>query len=676
MRILELGLALAIVVFAPTFAAADATAAANPTPPSAATSAPPMAAFAATPAISNVDISPGGKMLAWLDTTRDEPRIILFDLAAQKEVRALAIDPKMSFRWLAWSDDRTLLYTVSLTAAVPSRTKAGPNLKHSFYRIFSTDALEPTQHMLLSTNGDFAYNTGLNLLHSHPTKPNTVLLNTWDIATLRQQGQSDVPGPSNYETWVPVVFEVDTHSGKGTPVEFGDLSTVQWILDKEGKVVARGSWYPEKHLASIQVKQKNIWHQIYGAQRPTPLHIGGLNASQTAVLTVEMDTDGRTKLWAIPLDGSPKSIAYEDPGQDIQGVFRDPITGLVDAVLLASNTTVWLDKEEMQRRAILERSFPNQAARVVSESEDRKLMVFKIQGPSKPVTYYLLDRATNQASSIGTEYPGLEGATLGTVTDMTYKAHDGTSIPAYLTLPPGAPHEPLPLVVLPHGGPAGRDYGDGFEWLRQFLATRGYAVFQPQFRGTEGFGDAFQAAGKRQWGLLMQDDVTDGVHALIDKGQVDPHRICIVGYAYGAGYAGYAALAGAAFTPGLYKCAISVNGTSDLPRFLGYQQEYFGANSTQLNYWRENLGERTDPALIARSPDRVPERITSPVLLLYSSDDTVVTPNQSQLMAEGLQKAGKNVRLIEIPSADHILSHTAARLQSLQEIDKFLHDHL
>jgi dipeptidyl aminopeptidase/acylaminoacyl peptidase len=149
----------------------------------------------------------------------------------------------------------------------------------------------------------------------------------------------------------------------------------------------------------------------------------------------------------------------------------------------------------------------------------------------------------------------------------------------------------LPLVILPHGGPESRDWLR-FDWWAQFLATRGYAVLQPQFRGTVGFGDAFRLAGRRQWGGLMQDDLSDGVRAMITQGIADPQRVCIVG----SGYGGYAALAGAAFTPELHACAVSVNGVSNLSEMLGWEADHHGTESDTLGYWRDSIGPSSIPS--------------------------------------------------------------------------------
>jgi dipeptidyl aminopeptidase/acylaminoacyl peptidase len=180
-----------------------------------------------------------------------------------------------------------------------------------------------------------------------------------------------------------------------------------------------------------------------------------------------------------------------------------------------------------------------------------------VDGPQMPRSYFFLDRTTHKARFIASTYPKLNKDQLGKTKPFPYKARDGLDIPSYLTLPPGKTPKMLPVVILPHGGPRARDEM-AFDWQAQFLANRGYAVMQPNFRGSSGYGRRFEEAGYGQWGLKMQDDITDGVRKLIADGIADPKRICIVGGSYG----GYAALAGAAFTPDLYACAVSWAGIS------------------------------------------------------------------------------------------------------------------
>jgi dipeptidyl aminopeptidase/acylaminoacyl peptidase len=643
---------------------------------------PSAAAFAALPAIRNVALSPGGKMLAWLDSTSGAARIVMYDIVAQKQRRVLGIEPGMTFRWLGWSDDSTLLYTISETQTVPARggLNSAPDITREFYRLFATDVGSTESRMMLKSDPDLLFMTSLQLIKLHTTKPNTIVVGTynWSRAAYKQQTGTLINARRGAEGWVRVTYEVDTHTGKSSRLEVGDQYTNQWLVDAAGKVVAREDWNPDLRSDTVLVKRGLLWSQIYQGKRPAPLPLEGLSADQSAILTIDTDADGRGKLWALPLDGSPRKLVLEDPTRDVAGTICDPYSGAPLGARLedANYSQVWFDPGTQQRRELLYRSFPQQQVSVTAESVDKQLTVARVSSPSSPASYYLVDMTTHRASSIGSEYPDLAAVKLGEVVNFNYKAHDGTDITGYLTLPPDAAHAVPPLVVLPHGGPASRDSGTDFEWLRQYIATRGYAVFQPQFRGSAGFGEKFRHAGERQWGLLMQDDITDGVHALIDRGQVDPHRICIVGYAYGAGYSGYAALAGAAYTPDLYKCAVSVNGVSDLPRFLGFQIEKAGEYSNDVAYWRATIGGQADANVLDRSPDRAADRFAAPVLLIYSAGDAVVPPNQATLMAESLQKAGKSVQLVELPGEDHGLSHSVTRLSSLEHIEKFLQDHL
>lgn len=227
------------------------------------------------------------------------------------------------------------------------------------------------------------------------------------------------------------------------------------------------------------------------------------------------------------------------------------------------------------------------------------------------------------------------------------------------------------MVVLPHGGPEASDT-PYFDWLAQFLAMRGYAVLQPEFRGSTGFGVAFRRAGRGQWGGLMQDDVTDGVKAMIRQGVADPHRICIVGGSYG----GYAALAGAAFTPKLYACVVSINGVSDLPAMLGYEKGQHGTESDAVAYWEGDIGSQFDSKVIDHSPVNSAADVEAPVLLLHAINDTVVPIAQSEEMAKALAALGKPVTFIKLDGEDHWLSNAPTRLEVLEDTDHFLRQHL
>jgi dipeptidyl aminopeptidase/acylaminoacyl peptidase len=332
---------------------------------------------------------------------------------------------------------------------------------------------------------------------------------------------------------------------------------------------------------------------------------------------------------------------------------------------------LWLDDKARARAESLTKAFGGKQAELLGRSKDGLRALVSVATHATPATYYLIDYSKRTADIVGEEYPSLMNATLGGVRELTYKARDGYEIPAFLTLPADAGDKRLALVVLPHGGPESRDTRT-FDWLAQFIASRGYAVLQPQFRGSTGYGEAHRKAGYRQWGRLMQDDVTDGVTAMIEQGVADPKRVCIVGASYG----GYAALAGAAFTPELYACAVSINGVSNLPAMLSYAETYGGKESDRVSYWKDHIGLKTSADVISKSPSRAAATVRAPVLLLHGVNDSVVPVAQSREMAKALESLDKPHTFIEIPGEDHWLSRSESRTRVLTEMETFLAKYL
>jgi dipeptidyl aminopeptidase/acylaminoacyl peptidase len=222
--------------------------------------------------------------------------------------------------------------------------------------------------------------------------------------------------------------------------------------------------------------------------------------------------------------------------------------------------------------------------------------------------------------------------------------------------------------MLPHGGPAARDY-PVFDWWAQAFASRGYAVFQPNFRGSTELGAAFRLAGRGEWGRKMQSDLSDGMTALAKAGIVDPHRACIVGASYG----GYAALAGVSLQRGLYRCAVAVAGIGDVAKLTQNDIRESGGNPIVSRWLRVEIGRGRD--LKAISPINFVDRITAPVLLIHGLDDTVVGFDQSRDMAAALRRAGKSVELIKLAGEDHWLSKSETRLTMLKASVGFVEKH-
>jgi len=307
------------------------------------------------------------------------------------------------------------------------------------------------------------------------------------------------------------------------------------------------------------------------------------------------------------------------------------------------------------------------ASAAASCTKDQTQIVVRVDSKTAGPAYSLVDLKARSADWLGDEYQGLAAADVSPVETVSYKAADGLQLTGYLTLPKGRDPKNLPLVVFPHGGPAARD-NPGFDWWAQAMASRGYAVLQVNYRGSDGFGWKFLSAGFGQWGRKMQTDLSDGVRHLAAKGTIDPKRVCIVGGSYG----GYAALAGAALDRGVYRCAASFWGVSDLRKMIFYSRAMQGLAAQR--YWTRFMGadDLKDPVLAQYSPLAHVADVDIPVLLIHGRDDTVVPLEQSQLMADALQKAGKPVELVVQKGADHWLSRGDTRLAMLQAVTTFL----
>jgi dipeptidyl aminopeptidase/acylaminoacyl peptidase len=316
------------------------------------------------------------------------------------------------------------------------------------------------------------------------------------------------------------------------------------------------------------------------------------------------------------------------------------------------------------------KAFPGETVWLSSWSDDRSKIVLKVEGPKSGAAYYLLDRGARRASFLFDEYEGVTPDVINEVRVISYPAADGTVIPAYLTLPRGVPAKELPLVVFPHGGPEARD-DPGFDWWAQGIASLGYAVLQPQFRGSAGLSAGFTSAGFGQWGRKMQTDLSDGVRYLAQNGTVDASKVCIVGASYG----GYAAMAGVTLQSGIYRCAVAVAGVSDLRKHLTDVAIAMHSNNDFVRrYYLRFLGakDKSDPVLDEISPASHADKLSAPLLLIHGSIDTVVQPIQSRIMQQAAARAGKSVQLVTLAGEDHNLARGATRLQMLQAMAAFL----
>jgi dipeptidyl aminopeptidase/acylaminoacyl peptidase len=632
----------------------------------------PVEAYGRRPALIDVDLNPAGTHLAWIEDNGKEARVIIHDLAAQKDVRTVNASKNLTLHSIYWTNDQTLLVHESQTEAV----SPGGRDVYQFWRWIAIDLGGGKNRLLLMNGGDRAWVTGADLIRRRTSKPGKIFMSTLDFSetNYRQSTGSRLAGGRKDNGWISNLYEVDLATGDGKVVQSGTPYTTHWRTDESGERIVRSDFNPKSDLYSILVKDGGGWRKLYEATRCGHLGLIGLDQENAAVLAMgELCGETRAKIVAFPLDGTPLRVVAEHAELEVDSTTRDPYDDRLLGYGLGGTdqSLFWIDAAAEKRAAGLRRTFANSAVRIISRSANGRRVVVVTENASQPPIYFLVDYDAKSADIINELYPNLAGVKLGEVREFDYEARDKYALFAYLTLPPNGGDKGLPLIVMPHGGPEARDE-PGFNWLAQFLASRGYAVLQPQFRGSSGFGKPHADAGRRQWGLRMQDDVTDAVRAAISQGIADPKRVCIVGWSYG----GYAALAGAAFTPELYACAASIAGVSSLPSMLAYESKSSGDESNSLDYWKEHIGPSSDPQVIAKSPSRSAATVRAPILLLHGTEDTVVPIEQSRLMARALEAAKKPFEFFELPGDDHHLHDSVTRVKMATELEKFLAKHL
>lgn len=322
---------------------------------------------------------------------------------------------------------------------------------------------------------------------------------------------------------------------------------------------------------------------------------------------------------------------------------------------------VYFDPRYKALSASLSKAIPNlPLIGFVGVNEDESKLLLFASSDRDPGRYYLFDSNKKTLSQLFPERPLLDGRTLAEVRPITYKASDGTEIPAYLTLPPGKSGRGLPAIVMPHGGPSSRDEW-GFDWLAQFLAARGYAVIQPNYRGSAGYGEQWlNENGFKGWRTSI-GDVNAAARYLISSGVADPARVAVLGWSYG----GYAALQSAETDPTLYKAVVAVAPVTDL-QLIKEESRHFRSMREVANF----IG--TGPHIAEGSPVNGAQRISAPVLLAHGDVDTNVGIRHSDRMQSALRRSGKQVDYLRFKGLDHQLDDSTARTLLLTKIGQLL----
>ena len=369
--------------------------------------------------------------------------------------------------------------------------------------------------------------------------------------------------------------------------------------------------------------------------------------------------------YEVPLAGGTPKHFLEDVDED--RLYFDSQTGNLTGYRLDDENAKPVFKDATRTDAIkkVQAAFRDFDMRLMDWSDDMSHVVVRTTGLGDSGSWFTVDVPNLKAKAFAYERMDIAPSDVGPFSTFEYTASDGMELDGILTLPPGLEAKNLPLVMLPHGGPHASDT-EQFDWWAQAFASRGYAVFQPNFRGSTNRDGGFRRAGYGEWGRKMQTDISDGMTALAEAGIVDPDRACIVGASYG----GYAALAGVTLQQGLYRCAVAVAPVVDIRRMYREDYQASGKRRTTRAALREQLGEPDTWDEV--SPQRFADRADAPIMLIHGRDDTVVPYVHSTQMADALKDEGKPYELVTLDGEDHWLSLSETRQTMLNSAVTFV----
>ncbi|URW74500.1 S9 family peptidase [Sphingomonas donggukensis] len=471
----------------------------------------------------------------------------------------------------------------------------------------------------------------------------------------------------NLAFW-PEVVEVDVSTGKSRRAMGSREGVMSWSADGKG-VVRMGIGHSRDgrstrvlYRPAADTPFKEIVRETRGREDIVVPSL--FMADPSKALAFAEDDAGMQGIYEYDLTNLKLGKRlYGSSGHDVDGLIptttRDGLAGV--SYLDDKARTDWIDSDLAAMQAEITKAVSGGSASIATYSRDHKRAIVQVGASNSPGGFYLYDRSTGRMNLLGYANAQIRSARLNPVKTVRYKARDGLEIPAILTLPRGRPATGLPLIVMPHGGPFARDSED-WDWWSQSLAERGYAVVQPNYRGSSGYGSAFAKKGQGQWGLAMQDDLIDAVSYLAKQGVADPKRVCIAGASYG----GYAAMRASQRDAATYRCAISYAGVSDLDRLRRYDGQFLSSGA-RMDWLRL---QATDFRSV--SPITTPEKTALPLLIVHGRKDTVVPIDQSREFVERLRKINKPVTYIEQPEADHHFSRAEDRLEFLKAMQAFL----
>jgi len=617
----------------------------------------PLATYGDLPGIEDIALSPNGKGLAIVGRLQNERRLMVVEDGKMRAHSPLG-DSKV--RSVNWVGDDMLILVNSATVDLGFEFAAS---KHELQGaiLFPLDGSPPQQVFDRSPQLVRAIwdNYGYRMIEGKP-------IGFFGGVELKR---STSRMGYDFDHGRPALFGVDLK--RNTPRKVaqaaGEDHWRDWFIDERGQLAATLDLDETSGRWAITNSARTVLAN--GVDPEGGVSLICLGREGASLIYSLNDKAAESARWyEIPLAGGEAKEVFAD--LDIVRVYIDPLSGRMLGYLprdAAAGPVLFDPKQQAVLRKVY-RAFPATKLTIQGWTPSFGHVLVSTSGNGDSGTWYVVDMAAMKADPVGYERPSIQPEQVGPISTFAYRAADGLELDGILTLPPGREAKNLPVILLPHGGPQSRDEL-AFDWWAQAFASRGYAVFQPNFRGSTNRDMAFRRAGYGQWGRKMQTDISDGLAALAKQGIVDPKRACIAGASYG----GYAALAGVTLQQGLYRCAVAVAPVSDLTAMYRTEYRESGDSTMVKRTLNESLG---DPKTFAEvSPRRNAARADAPILLIHGKDDTVVSFNQSTAMASALKAADKPHEMVVLREEDHWLSRGSTRKQMLEAAMAFVQRH-
>ena len=654
--------------------------------------------FWAEPDFFQPALSPNGQLLSYVKREGDEQYVVTLDLTAQGgDMKSVPVG-KVRVNSLDWlTDDRLLVRFTGYYGRrsnkpiawgeVRDRAEAGEILWRSVKSQSHAAVMDRDGGSTVTLFGKSPLRSqrrfDATLISDLPNDPKHIIMQAPDEGDMH-------------------LFKVNITNGKEKRIARGNEDTGVWFVDKDGEAVLRWDFKFSGRIVHSYAKQQDAngdtkWVRVKIGPSDTLVQNGAeaflprAPSEYPNKYYVTARPEGQNTVGLYLYDYTTDEYGEpvrSDPNTDIQNVRFNRSNLSVQSITYsgAKAVTEYLDENTQAHMDGLQAYFGDNAVIDAYSSDiSESVWLLSVIIPNEGEVFYLYNKETQSPIGLGSPNGALKGKALADTDIVSYTARDGMELVGYHTRPANAnPGDKPPLVMLVHGGPEASDEF-GFDITAQTLAAAGYQVFQPQFRGSAGFGLEFADAGRRQWGKAMQNDVDDAFDHLIAEGLVDANRACLMGFSYG----GYATMAGATLTPEKYQCYLAGAGVSDLAQMLRWERDDGGqleiglpkpgSDSYGYRYWSAHIGDLIEDrdAIRAVSPALLVDRMVRPFFIFHGEDDRIVPIEQSKTMMAAMDQAGKPYEWHEMKKTGHSYGNNVTRsVETLEKVLDFLERHL